>query len=85
MERLGDLSDWTTSRLEGDRYLVEARDMGAWFDGPTPEPAVQAAARTDFAGVILRADFMEQNPIYQDVGTRIATAASRGTIFGGKG
>lgn len=85
MERLGDLSGWVTTRLDGGRYLVEAGDLGAWFDAPTPDPAVQAAAREDFAGIILTAEFMEQNPTSETAKGRISTAASRGLFGGGDG
>jgi hypothetical protein len=85
LERAGDLSAWVTTRLDGDRYLVEARDLGPWFDSPVSDPAIQAAARTDFAGLILTADFMEQNPISEEARVRVATASARGTIAGGRG
>jgi hypothetical protein len=82
MERIGDLSGWVTSRLDGERYLVEARDLGPWFDASTPDPVVLAAARDDFAGIILTAEFMEQNPTSELAKGRVATAASRGTLSG---
>jgi hypothetical protein len=85
VERLGDLSGWVTTRLDGDRYLVEARDLGAWFEGPTPDPATQAAARRDFAGIIMTADFMEQNPVSEAAKVRAATATGAGTLAGGNG
>jgi len=62
LERVLDLSGWVTTRLDGDRYLVEARDLGAWFDGPLPEQAVLSAARHDFAGIILTSDLMQELP-----------------------
>lgn len=83
LERVGDLSGWVTTRLEGDRYLVEARDLRAWFDASVPDPVAQAAARDDFAGIILTADFMELNPVSEVARVRVATAASRGSLAGG--
>jgi hypothetical protein len=84
-ERVRDLSGWVTTRLDGDRCLVEARDLGAWFDGPTPDPMVLAAARDDFAGIILTAGLMEQLPVPGVSMSRIATATSYGTLAGGDG
>ena len=71
--------------MDGGRYLVEARDLGAWLDASVPDPGVQAAAREDFARIILTAEFMEQNPTSETAKGRISTAASRGLFGGGDG
>jgi hypothetical protein len=85
LERAKDLSGWVTTRLGGDRYLVQARDIDFWFEGDAPDPEVQAAARKDFAGIILTAEFMGQNPLSEPTPSRVATATSRGTLAGGRG
>jgi hypothetical protein len=85
LERVGDLSRWVTTRLEAGRYLVEARDLGAWFDGPAPDPGVQAAARADFAGIILSSALMGELEVPGYPQFRIDTAAAEGTLAGGRG
>jgi hypothetical protein len=64
---------------------VEARDLDAWFASPAPDPAVQAAARNDFASIILTADFMRLHPIAEGLEIRINSAGARGTLAGGDG
>lgn len=60
-----DLSRWQVREVAEDRWLVEARDLAAWFR-PTdreavrsrqfPEPALRSSARDDFGSMILTRD-----------------------------
>jgi hypothetical protein len=50
-----DMSDWSVHAVD-DRYLVESRDLDAWFAGDRVTAEVLAAARADFGAVIATAD-----------------------------
>ena len=58
LEHARDLSEWRTTRLDGDHVLVEARDLGPWFatrrrQHESPDPDLVAQARRDFGDMIL--------------------------------
>jgi hypothetical protein len=58
LAKAGDLSGWTTTRLDEHHYLVEARDLAAWYAKPLlktdpVDPDLLAQARADFGGMIL--------------------------------
>ncbi|MEU8234467.1 hypothetical protein AB0C12_33175 [Actinoplanes sp. NPDC048967] len=53
LSRLGPLPGWDVRPLAGGRHLVQARDLEPWFASGEPDPAVVAAARADFADVLL--------------------------------
>jgi hypothetical protein len=84
LEHARDLSGWMTTRLDGGRFLVEARELGAWYEG-VPDPDMLAAARDDFRGVILTADLMRQLPGTPGTERRWETATRQGTLAGGRG
>lgn len=84
LEHAKDLSGWMTTRLDGGRLLVEARELGAWYEG-VPDPDMLAAARDDFRGVILTADLMRQLPGTPGTERRWETATRQGTLAGGRG
>jgi hypothetical protein len=53
-----DLSDWTLAELDQDHWLVEARDLAAWYATPIGpfdyhRPALIDKARADFGDMIL--------------------------------
>lgn len=52
LARAHDLSDWRTHKVE-DRYLVEARDLDAWYTADEPDPQMLEKARADFGAMIL--------------------------------
>jgi hypothetical protein len=84
LEHVNDLSGWTTTRLDDDRFLVEARDLPAWYEA-SRDPELLAAARRDFAGIILTADLMRELPVSPTSAQRWQTATSHGTLAGGNG
>lgn len=62
LERAQDLSNWHVTRVEQDRWLVQARDLTPWYDGADdmsmqrgefPDPHLLADARADFGDMIL--------------------------------
>lgn len=57
-----DLSGWHAREVAPDRFLVEARDTAAWFAGEEPDPAVLAAARSDFGAAILTPETFATEP-----------------------
>lgn len=62
LSRAGDLDDWDIRSLGPDRYLVRAKDLGAWYAGSRPDPAVLTSARMDFAGFLLTPKAIRNNP-----------------------
>lgn len=84
LEHAKDLSGWKTTRLEGDRFLVEARDLDPWYE-VVRDPGMLAAARDDFHGLILSPDLMRELPAGRNTEHLWQTAASRGTLAGGNG
>ncbi|HST85852.1 MAG TPA: hypothetical protein VLL08_29210 [Kineosporiaceae bacterium] len=53
LSRAHTLADWDVRSLAPDRYLVRAKDLGAWYAGTRPDPEVLTSARMDFAGLLL--------------------------------
>jgi len=63
-ERIPTGPDWVQTRLDGDRVLLEHRDLDAWLRGPRLEDALRgiepphadllAAARADFDSILFR-------------------------------
>ena len=51
LDRASDLSDWRIDEV-GDRYLVEARNLDAWFAGDGADAEVLAKARADFGDML---------------------------------
>lgn len=84
LEHAKDLSGWVTTRLEGGRFLVEARELGAWYED-VPDSGMLAAARDAFHGIILTADLMREIPSGPNTDRLWETAASRGTLASGRG
>jgi hypothetical protein len=66
LERAEDLSGWITTAVGGDRYLVEARDVGAWLADPEPEPELVAQGRADFGAMILTMKAVVDNNPWRD-------------------
>lgn len=52
LERATSLTDWRTTQI-GDRYLVEARDLDAWYAEDDHDAEVLARARDDFGDMII--------------------------------
>jgi hypothetical protein len=53
LARAHDLSNWTVTPVADGRYLVEARDLAAWYQTDQPSEDVVARAREDFGDMIL--------------------------------
>ena len=58
LAKANELSGWMTTRLDEHHYLVEARDLAAWYAKPLRQmdqvdPGLLAQARADFGGMIL--------------------------------
>ncbi len=58
LEKAHDLSGWTTTRLDESHFLVEARDLGAWYARSLTamdlhDPDLLDQARRDFGRMIL--------------------------------
>ena len=53
LARARSLTGWNVNPVAGGRYLVQARDLEPWYSGTQPDPDVLAAARADFADMIL--------------------------------
>ena len=84
LEHAKDLSGWVTTRLDGGRFLVEARDLGAWYQS-VPDAQLLAIARDDFQGIILTSDLMRQLPCSPMTDGLWKIATSQGTLAGGPG
>lgn len=54
MARVTDVTAWNVTPV-GDRYLVEARDLTAWFNPDGPSESIVEAARADFGAAIVPA------------------------------
>lgn len=58
LDKANNLTNWTTTRLDQNHYLLESRDLAAWYATPlrgdqAPPPALIRQARTDFGDMIL--------------------------------
>jgi hypothetical protein len=66
LAKVGSLDDWDVRLLSRDlgpdRYLVRAKDLGAWYSGARPDAEVLTSARMDFAGLLLTHKVIENNP-----------------------
>lgn len=65
LTKANDLSGWTTTRLDEHHYLVEAKDLAAWYATPLlktdpVDPDLLAQARADFGGMILTHTIAEE-------------------------
>jgi hypothetical protein len=71
LERANDLSDWTVTDVGSGRYLVEARSLDQWYEGPGPDLEVLEKARADFGDMIMTHDLIEENSpwLNDDAGT----------------
>jgi hypothetical protein len=56
LSRAGNLDAWEVERVAAGRHLVQARDLAAWYAGDGPDAEVLAAARRDFADMLLTPD-----------------------------
>jgi hypothetical protein len=65
-------ADWRQERLDGDRVLLEHRELDAWLRGPRLEDALKgitppstealAGARADFAPILFREEIAREAP-----------------------
>ncbi len=62
LSRAHSLDDWDVLTLTPTRYLVRAKDLGAWYLGPRPDPEALTSARMDFAGMLLTPKVITSNP-----------------------
>lgn len=53
LDAAADLSCWDVRELGDGMYLVEARDLAAWFAVDEPDPDVVTQARSDFGPLIV--------------------------------
>lgn len=58
LAKASDLSNWNTTRLDEHHYLVESKDLAAWYAKPLRQmdqvdPDLLDQARADFGGMIL--------------------------------
>ena len=60
VDKLDNLDTWNVSQVAPDRYLVEARDLEAWYAADEPAPEVLAAARRDFRDAILTPEIIQR-------------------------
>lgn len=52
LARVDNLDGWEVSAVAPGRFLVQARDLAAWYAGTEPEPGVLDRARRDFGAAI---------------------------------
>lgn len=62
LERVPDQSAWKVTELSHNRYLVEHRDLSAWYANTLPGEEVRTAARADFAPILLTREVSRANP-----------------------
>jgi hypothetical protein len=63
LDRATDLSNWVSTKLPGDRFLLEARDLEPWFGSELPDPQAVDSARSDFGAMLLTPEaIVEHNP-----------------------
>jgi hypothetical protein len=63
LDRATDLSNWVSTKLPGDRFLLEARDLEPWFASALPDPHAVDTARSDFGAMLLTPEaIVEHNP-----------------------
>lgn len=61
LEKTNDLTNWHTTKLGPNHYLVQAKDLEPWLRDPSDiPPEALHTARTDFGQAILRPDAAEQ-------------------------
>lgn len=61
LDRAANLDDWSVKSLGHDRYLVEARDLQAWYAGLSPDDAARDKARADFGDMVITRELIEAN------------------------
>ncbi len=62
LDKAHDLSEWSVTEVAYERYLVQARDLGAWWDDPEPSPEIIDRARQDFGAMITTYDVIQADP-----------------------
>lgn len=62
LDLANDLTGWDITDLPGDRYLVQARNLTAWFGQGLPDADTVAAARADFGEMILTPKAIAADP-----------------------
>jgi hypothetical protein len=62
LSRAGSLEDWDVQPMAANRYLVQAKDLGAWYAGTRPDPEALTSARMDFAGLLLTPKVIANTP-----------------------
>jgi hypothetical protein len=53
LARVNDLGGWRVDEIAPGRFLVQARDLAAWYAEPIPDPAVLDRARRDFGDAVM--------------------------------
>ncbi|MCC9309965.1 hypothetical protein LN042_23305 [Kitasatospora sp. RB6PN24] len=53
LDQANDLSAWNIVAIHRDRFLVQARDLDAWFSAGAPSAASVQQARADFGRLIV--------------------------------
>ena len=66
LERAHDLSGWITTAVGANRYLLQARDLGAWLAEPEVDSELLAAGRADFGDMILTMRSVVDNNPWRD-------------------
>ncbi|MBM6400502.1 hypothetical protein [Phycicoccus sonneratiae] len=82
LEKANDLSAWSTQRVDDGHVLVEARDLGAWYEPiaagePIPD-ALLSAARNDFGEMILTPARAQELGLAAKPSRRASNAAPEG-------
>lgn len=58
LDRATDLGGWDVTTVGKDRFLVQSRDLDAWYAGDRPDEDVLRAARRDFGDMILTSNHL---------------------------
>lgn len=67
LDSASDLSRWRSTALPGDRFLVEARDLGPWYASAQPDADAVGQALSDFGAMVLTPETVRrENPWSSD-------------------
>jgi hypothetical protein len=71
LDRVADLGAWAVQEVSPDRWLVQAKDLEAWYEPPDetawgqgrfPEPALVEQARRDFGELVVSPEALQGRP-----------------------
>lgn len=62
LEKANDLSAWSVEEIRADRFLVQSKDLPAWWDNVEPPAELLEQARADFGEMVMTYAAIEADP-----------------------